>query len=213
MPSNDFALGFEVARDNAALVCSEGETLEFYGEGYTEGYRAASKKYAKAIAAMAVPGYARKWPLMGYGNVAIGGGHHPEDGTSCLMFMDMGETREVGADTSDLFPVGSEADASKTLACIYFKDGEAMQTVIDALEQMQSDVGFVPGQAVGTKQDQPTDSVSDDPYNGDDGPGFDYEFHAKLLAGAHLLSDEQKEVFDLAWDAAKNFVAEKAGEK
>lgn len=44
-----------------------------------------------------------------------------------------------------------------------------------------------------------------DPYNGDDGPGFDYEFHAKLLAGAHLLSDEQKEVFDLAWGASKEF--------
>ena len=44
-----------------------------------------------------------------------------------------------------------------------------------------------------------------DPYNGDDGPGFDYEFLAKLKAGAHLLNDEGCEAFDMGWEAAKAF--------
>lgn len=52
-----------------------------------------------------------------------------------------------------------------------------------------------------------------DPYNGDDGPGFDHEFHAKLLAGAHLLNDEGRETFDMGWEAAKEFFTKGEGEK
>ena len=84
---------------------------------------------------------AHKWPLMGYGNVAIGGCKQP-DGTSGLVYMDMGETREIDADTTDLFPVGSEADPSKLLACIYFKDGSAIQQTIDVLREMQIEIGY-----------------------------------------------------------------------
>lgn len=84
---------------------------------------------------------AHKWPLMGYGNVAIGGGKQP-DGTPCLLYMDMGETREIGADTTDIFSVGSEADPTKLLACIYFKDGVAIQQTIDVLQEMQVEIGY-----------------------------------------------------------------------
>ena len=84
---------------------------------------------------------AHKWPLMGYGNVAIGGCKQP-DGTSGLIYLDMGETREIDADTTDLFPVGSEADPSKLLACIYFKDGSAIQQTIDVLHEMQIETGY-----------------------------------------------------------------------
>lgn len=52
---------------------------------------------------------------------------------------------------------------------------------------------------------------SSDPYNGDDGPGFDYEFHAKLLAGVHLLNDEGREAFNMGWEAAKAFFTEGEG--
>ena len=83
----------------------------------------------------------RKWPLMGYGSVAIGGGKQP-DGTSCLLYLDMGETRDIYADTTDLFPVGSEANPSKLMACIYFKDGAAIQQTIDVLREMQVELGY-----------------------------------------------------------------------
>ena len=81
------------------------------------------------------------WPLMGYGNVAIGGGKQP-DGTSCLMYLDMDEMREIDADTSDLFPIGTEAPKDKLLACIRFKDGAAIQQTIDVLREMQVEIGY-----------------------------------------------------------------------
>lgn len=45
-----------------------------------------------------------------------------------------------------------------------------------------------------------------DPYNGDDGPGFDYEFHAQLLAGAHLLNDNDRAAFMLGWNACRDYM-------
>lgn len=44
-----------------------------------------------------------------------------------------------------------------------------------------------------------------DPYNGDDGPGFDYEFHEKLKAGLHLMSFGEQKLWNAGWDAAKAF--------
>lgn len=80
-----------------------------------------------------------QWPLMGYGRVAIGGARQP-DGTSALLYMNMGETREINADTTDLFPIGTHADPSKTLACIFFKDSAAIQQTIDVLHEMQAEL-------------------------------------------------------------------------
>jgi hypothetical protein len=84
---------------------------------------------------------AHKWPLMGYGNVAIGGGINPGDGTPCLLYLDMGEIRDIDADTSDLFPIGSAADPEKLMACIRFKDSAAIQQTIDVLQEMQAEIG------------------------------------------------------------------------
>ena len=81
----------------------------------------------------------RKWPVMGYGQVAIGGGIQP-DGVRALLYLDMGETRAIGADTTDLFPIGSVADASKLLACVKFKDSAAIQQTIDVLKEMQDEI-------------------------------------------------------------------------
>lgn len=78
----------------------------------------------------------RPWPTMGYGQVAIGGGMQP-DGNSALLYMDMGEVRDIDADTTDIFPIGTSADPSKLLACIYFKDSAAIQQTIDVLKEMQ----------------------------------------------------------------------------
>lgn len=86
-------------------------------------------------------GWNSNWPIMGYGEVAIGGGRSP-DGIPCILYMDMGEVREINADTSDLFPLGSTAKADKVLACVYFKDGAAIQQTIDVLREMQDDIGY-----------------------------------------------------------------------
>lgn len=64
------------------------------------------------------------------------------DGTTCLLYLDMGEIREIDADTTDLFPVGSAADPSKLMACIRFKDGVAIQQTIDVLQEMQVEIGY-----------------------------------------------------------------------
>lgn len=82
---------------------------------------------------------ARQWPVMGYGRVAIGGGIQP-DGTSALLYLDMGETRPINTDTSDLFPPGEAADPQKLLACIHFRDWGAIQQTIDVLKEMQEEL-------------------------------------------------------------------------
>lgn len=111
-------------------------------DGYERGYMAAKKLYAEPVKhEVHQEPVAHKWPLMGYGNVSIGGCKQP-DGTSGLIYLDMGETREIDADTTDLFPVGSKADPSKLLACIYFKDGSAIQQTIDVLREMQIETGY-----------------------------------------------------------------------
>ena len=81
------------------------------------------------------------WPVMGDGQVAIGGGKQP-NGMSALLYLEMGEAREIDADTTDLFPVGSEAAPDKLMACVYFKDGAAMQQTIDILREMQQEIGY-----------------------------------------------------------------------
>lgn len=89
---------------------------------------------------------ARNWPVMGYGKVAIGGGLQP-DGSSALLYMDMGETRPIDTDTTDLFPVGSHAERAKLLACVYFKDSAAIQQTIEVLQEMQTEIASVQGGA------------------------------------------------------------------
>lgn len=86
----------------------------------------------------------RQWPIMGYGRVAIGGGRQP-NGSSALLYMDMGETRPINADATDLFPVGSIADQNKLMACIYFKDAAAIQQTIDVLREMQEEISIAKG--------------------------------------------------------------------
>ena len=48
--------------------------------------------------------------------------------------------------------------------------------------------------------------ANDDPYNGDDGYPFDEHFHAQLLAGAHLLKDEEQTRFIQGWNACREFM-------
>lgn len=50
--------------------------------------------------------------------------------------------------------------------------------------------------------------IENDPYNGDDGPGFDYEFHESLKNGVHLMTDEQRHFWYAGWEAAKKFFKE-----
>ena len=49
------------------------------------------------------------------------------------------------------------------------------------------------------------DRIENDPYNGDDGPGFDYEFHESLLHGVHMMTDEQRTFWYAGWEAAKAY--------
>lgn len=48
-----------------------------------------------------------------------------------------------------------------------------------------------------------------DPYNGDDGPGFDEEFHYKLTCGLHLMSEDAQRYFEIGFKAAKVFMEQK----
>ena len=81
----------------------------------------------------------KNWPVMGYGRVAIGGALQP-NGMQCLLYLDMGEAREINSDTSDLFPPGSTVAPQKILAAIYFKDTAAIQQTIDVLREMQEEL-------------------------------------------------------------------------
>ena len=89
----------------------------------------------------------REWPIMGYGGVAIGRGHNKEDGMNCLIYLKLDGPREINADTTDVFPVGREVPQDKLLACVYFKDGAAMQQTIEVLQEMQTEIGYTTQQA------------------------------------------------------------------
>ena len=62
-------------------------------------------------------------------------------------------------------------------------------------------------EAMGYELEQAEQEPVADPYNGDDGPGFDYEFHEKLKAGLHLMSFDEQKLWNAGWDAAKAFYA------
>lgn len=62
---------------------------------------------------------------------------------------------------------------------------------------------------MGDRMKERVDADLYDLYNGDDGPGFDEEFHAQLLSGAHLLNNIEHELFMMGWKAAKEFYESK----
>lgn len=93
---------------------------------------------ARAAMARPVDGY--RYALMGHGRVAIGHCMHSDTGTPGIIYLDLGgEQREIGADTSDVFPRGQSADPSKILACVHFLTPESVQQSIDVLRELLAD--------------------------------------------------------------------------
>lgn len=72
--------------------------------------------------------------VMGYGNYAVGCCKDPETDIEGVIYLPLSESREVGADTSDLFPTGSSQEGYKAL--IYFKDSKAIQQTIEYLQSI-----------------------------------------------------------------------------
>ena len=104
---------------------------------------------------------AREWPIRGYGNVAIGGGRNKADGSSYLLYLKLDEPREINADTTDVFPVGQEAPQEKLLACVYFKDGAAIQQTIEVLQGMQTEIGYTTPQQPKQEQGEPVETFDE----------------------------------------------------
>lgn len=75
--------------------------------------------------------------VMGEGKVAIGGCKRSTDGLPGIVYLDMaGEQREINADTTDLFPVGSAIEPSRVLAAVHFLTAESVQQSIDVLREI-----------------------------------------------------------------------------
>ena len=140
--TNNFSRAAANARRIVACVnaCEgiETEELNEYCAVSAKEYQDLERQRDELLAAL----NSRKWPVMGYGQVAISGGIQP-DGVRALLYLDMGETRTIGADTTDLFQIGSVADASKLLVCVKFKDSAAIQQTIDVLKEMQDEIASV----------------------------------------------------------------------
>lgn len=73
--------------------------------------------------------------VMGKGDFAVGGCICSETGLSGLLYMPLPERREPGTDTTDLFPIGSVAEAPAAL--IYFTSPEAIQQTIGVLYEIK----------------------------------------------------------------------------
>lgn len=83
------------------------------------------------------PGYPRV--DVGLGKFAIGPGICRVSNNPVLMFLRLDEPREVGADTTDVYPVGVEASKDRIAAAIHFHNAKAVQRIIDELLGIQRD--------------------------------------------------------------------------
>lgn len=88
--------------------------------------------------------------VMGEGKVAIGGCKRSTDSLPGVVYLDMGgEKRDIDADTTDLFPVGTAVDPTKVLAAVYFLTAESVQQSIDVLQELlEAEFGVIRTQPV-----------------------------------------------------------------
>ena len=77
------------------------------------------------------------WPVMGHGNVAVGECRNSEDDTAGIIYLLLDKPREIGNDTSDVFPAGGAAPADKTLAAVYFSTPQSIDQTIEVLLEIR----------------------------------------------------------------------------
>jgi len=81
------------------------------------------------------------YPVMGFGKVSVGRCEaQDENKTQGIIYLDSGVTRPLNEDTSDIFPIGSEAPKDKVLACVYFATPESVQQTINILSELLSEM-------------------------------------------------------------------------
>lgn len=74
--------------------------------------------------------------VMGFGCVAIGQTKDQVTGQAGIIYLDMGEQRDIDADTCDLFAPGSVPDPKKVLAHIQFATADSVRQTIDELNAL-----------------------------------------------------------------------------
>lgn len=75
---------------------------------------------------------------MGFGKFAVGGCVHPETRVPGIAYLHLrGDIRPIGADTTDVYPVGMEAQPNDIAGLIYFHNAFAIQQTIEVLLEMQ----------------------------------------------------------------------------
>lgn len=74
---------------------------------------------------------------MGRGAVAIGEFFSPEVGEPGIIFLSLDKPRAVGTDTSDAYPIGEPAPASKVLASVLFANPESVAQTIGVLTDIK----------------------------------------------------------------------------
>lgn len=80
------------------------------------------------------------WPVMGLGKVIVGMVEDMTTGDLGIAYSKMEEVREIGADCSDILPMGVPILESNFSACIYFLTAESVQQTIDILQDLKQEL-------------------------------------------------------------------------
>lgn len=81
-----------------------------------------------------IPLESAKYVVMGSGNFAVGGCISGDSSLDGIIYMPLESPREVGADTTDLFPIGSRQ--TEPAAVIYFETEAAILQSIEVLNEV-----------------------------------------------------------------------------
>ncbi|MGC0155858.1 hypothetical protein ACPRNU_25670, partial [Chromobacterium vaccinii] len=76
---------------------------------------------------------------MGLGQFAVGGCCHPETRVPGIVYLHLRDARPLGSDTTDVYPVGSEAQPHDIAGLVYFHNELALQQTIEVLQELQRD--------------------------------------------------------------------------
>ena len=74
---------------------------------------------------------------MGFGKFAVGGCWHPESKIPGIIYLHLRDARPLGTDTTDVYPVGSQAQPNDIAGLVYFHNAFAIQQTIDVLLELQ----------------------------------------------------------------------------
>lgn len=150
---------------------------------------------------------------MGLGKIAIGGCMRSTDGAPGVIYLKMPDAREINADCTDIYPVGTNPPDGSMLACIYFLTPESLQQSINVLIELQ-DEHYPKDNHVNAEPDyQMCRQAYDDFYHKIRAEiGYDHwcsiwRFIAKRLS-APVDSQEHPEDDSIALDRLANYIAD-----